>query len=160
LSFLNLGAECFSSVLSETRSSTSTTATLKDFVLGQLQSCGARIQISPSAVNEVGQTHIFTVHVDKRSGGTFTPIAGVHPTVSLMTTGGASVTGTVVDNCATTGTNANGDCTVSFTSPSAGVVTGHASATVTVDTSTVTVETDGQGGNSPDAVKRFVDGRI
>ena len=38
LSELGLGNECFSSVASETRSSTSTTAVLKDFVLGQLAS--------------------------------------------------------------------------------------------------------------------------
>ena len=39
LSALNLGDECFSSVVAETRSSTSTTAVLKDFVVGQLGSC-------------------------------------------------------------------------------------------------------------------------
>jgi len=39
LSTLGLANECFSSVLLETRSSTSTTATLKDFVLGQLGQC-------------------------------------------------------------------------------------------------------------------------
>ena len=49
LSALGLGDECFSSVMSETRSSTSTTATLKDFVLGQLASCGATISTTPSA---------------------------------------------------------------------------------------------------------------
>src|SRR5947207_9002835 len=39
LSAFNLGGQCFSSVLSETRSSTSTTAVLKDFILGQLGTC-------------------------------------------------------------------------------------------------------------------------
>jgi hypothetical protein len=39
LSKLGLGGECFSSVVSETRSSTSTTAVLKDFVIGQFANC-------------------------------------------------------------------------------------------------------------------------
>jgi len=46
---INLANECFSSFLSETRSSTSTTATLKDFVLGQFSVCGAGIVTTPSA---------------------------------------------------------------------------------------------------------------
>jgi hypothetical protein len=48
LSLLGLANECFSSVGSETRSSTSTTATLKDFVLGQFASCDATISTTPS----------------------------------------------------------------------------------------------------------------
>jgi hypothetical protein len=36
---INLGGECFASVVSETRSSTSTTATLKDFVLATFGKC-------------------------------------------------------------------------------------------------------------------------
>ncbi len=41
LTKLGLANKCFSSVASETRSSTSTTATLKDFILGNLQNCGS-----------------------------------------------------------------------------------------------------------------------
>ncbi len=48
LSLLGLGDECFSSVASETRSSTSTTATLKDFVLGGFGACGASLVTTPS----------------------------------------------------------------------------------------------------------------
>jgi hypothetical protein len=44
LSTLGLGGECFSSVASETRSSTSPTATLKDFVLDNFGECTAGIQ--------------------------------------------------------------------------------------------------------------------
>ena len=53
LSLLGLGDECFSSVLSETRSSTSTTAVLKDFVLGQFANCTATMttQVSNTTVN-------------------------------------------------------------------------------------------------------------
>jgi hypothetical protein len=48
LSTLGLSNECFSSVASETRSSTSTTATLKDFVLGQFGSCTATMTTAAS----------------------------------------------------------------------------------------------------------------
>src|SRR5206468_5536486 len=43
LSLLGLGNECFSSVSAETRSSTSTTAVLKDFVLAGFGSCSSKI---------------------------------------------------------------------------------------------------------------------
>jgi hypothetical protein len=49
LSQLNLGGECFSTVVSETRSSTSPTATLKDFVVGQFAVCAAGLSTTPSA---------------------------------------------------------------------------------------------------------------
>ena len=45
---INLASECFSSFVAETRSSTSTNAQLKDFVLGQFQPCGATIVTAPS----------------------------------------------------------------------------------------------------------------
>jgi hypothetical protein len=45
---INLGDECFSSFVAETRSSTSTTATLKDFVLGQFAVCTATMTTTPS----------------------------------------------------------------------------------------------------------------
>ena len=48
LSLLGLADECFASVSAETRSSTSTDATLKDFVLGQFTSCEANLRTTPS----------------------------------------------------------------------------------------------------------------
>lgn len=49
LSLLGLSDRCFAAVASETRSSTSTTATLKDFVLGGFGSCDTKIETTPSA---------------------------------------------------------------------------------------------------------------
>jgi hypothetical protein len=49
LSLLGVSDECFSSVASETRSSTSTTATLKDFVLGGFGTCGSTLTTTPKA---------------------------------------------------------------------------------------------------------------
>lgn len=47
LSALGLANLCFSSLASETRSSTSTTATLKDLVLGQMGQCGSDVTTTP-----------------------------------------------------------------------------------------------------------------
>src|SRR5262245_24677908 len=53
LSLLGLGDECFASVASETRSSTSTSATLKDFVLGGFGECTSKTKTTPvSGVDE------------------------------------------------------------------------------------------------------------
>jgi hypothetical protein len=48
---INLSGECFATLVSETRSSTSTTATLKDFVLGQFAQCKATLETTPSATS-------------------------------------------------------------------------------------------------------------
>ena len=48
LSALGLSNTCFASVASETRSSTSTTATLKDFTLGQFAACGSKVTTQSS----------------------------------------------------------------------------------------------------------------
>jgi len=47
LSAFNLGGECFASFASETRSSTSPTATLKDFVLGGFANCNSGTKTTP-----------------------------------------------------------------------------------------------------------------
>ncbi len=46
-SSINLGGQCFASFASETRSSTSTTAVLKDFVLGGFGRCGSTTVTTP-----------------------------------------------------------------------------------------------------------------
>jgi hypothetical protein len=53
LSAFGLGGECFASFLSETRSSTSPSATLKDFVLGSFASCTSGIKTTPSITGSV-----------------------------------------------------------------------------------------------------------
>jgi hypothetical protein len=47
LSKLGLGGECFATVASETRSSTSTTATLKDFILSKFGECSSKVETTP-----------------------------------------------------------------------------------------------------------------
>jgi hypothetical protein len=123
----------------------------------------AKIAIAPSATNEVGHSHTFTVTLMKDTGtGTFVPAAGEHVTVTLADSNGASH-GTPTGSCTDAGANtdANGQCTITFVSNSAGAVTGHASATLSVAGSApFTVQTDGVAPNSGDAVKTFVDANI
>jgi hypothetical protein len=57
LTALGLGDKCFSSVAAETRASTSTTATLKDFTLGSFGACGATVTTQSSLT---GSTSIGT----------------------------------------------------------------------------------------------------
>jgi uncharacterized repeat protein (TIGR01451 family) len=123
----------------------------------------ARISITPNATNRVGQSHTFTVKLEKDIGtGTFVPAAGEHVVVALVDANGAihtAPTGTCAD--AGSNTDANGQCTITFTSNSTGTVTGHASSTLSVNGSgSFTVQTDGVAPNSGDAVKTFVDARI
>jgi hypothetical protein len=73
LSKFNLGGECFSSIASETRSSTSTTATLKDFVLGQFAVCGASMTTTPSTTGEVSPGQSVTDQADVTGTGTSSP---------------------------------------------------------------------------------------
>ncbi|HEU5257263.1 MAG TPA: hypothetical protein VFU28_14820 [Vicinamibacterales bacterium] len=65
LTQLGLGDECFASVGSETRSSTSTTATLKDFVLGGFGKCTATLSTQVS------------------NAGPVAPGTGVHDTLTV-----------------------------------------------------------------------------
>jgi hypothetical protein len=82
LSTLGLAGECFSSMVTETRSSTSTTAVLKDFVITPLSTCKPNLSTQASA----------TVATPVLPG---TP---VHDTATVTITGGANPpdpTGTV-----------------------------------------------------------------
>jgi uncharacterized repeat protein (TIGR01451 family) len=121
----------------------------------------AKITIAPSATNEVGQPHTFTVTLSKESGNGFVAAPNEHVDVTLTDANGASHSAPT-GSCTTAGANtdANGQCTITFTSGAAGTVTGHATATLNVGGTTITVSTGGAAGNSGDAVKTFVDANI
>jgi hypothetical protein len=67
LTTLGLGDRCFSSVAAETRSSTSTTATLKDFTLGGFGKCESRVTTQSSIT---GSTSIGTGSVSVSDSAT------------------------------------------------------------------------------------------
>jgi hypothetical protein len=122
----------------------------------------ARISIAPDATNEVGQPHTFTVTLEKDTGtGTFVPADAEHVDVTLTDSNGATSTAPT-GSCTTAGANtdAAGQCTITFTSPTAGKVTAHASASLNIGGATVTAASNGSGGSSVDAVKTFVDANI
>lgn len=115
LSLLGLAGTCFSSVLSETRSSTSTTAVLKDFVLGQLGNCTPALTTSVAGLPTGSRV--------------VSPGTAVHDTATITVTGATSpddATGTVSfaycysatanPDCSTGGVGAGTDKALSDTS--------------------------------------------
>jgi hypothetical protein len=109
LSTLGLAGECFSSVVSETRSSTSTTATLKDFVIGNFAVC------KPTLTTEASATVASPV----------TPGTAVHDTATITVSGGTSPTdptGTVTFFLC--GPIASGDCSTGGTNIGTGDLSG------------------------------------
>ena len=123
----------------------------------------ARITITPNAANEIGKPHTFTVAVEQDSGSGFVGVSGAHVDFTLTNTPPANA---VLDAAASTcdnagpNTDAQGKCTIVFTSAKPGNVTGHATATITVAGGSVTLATNGVAPNSGDAVKTFVDANI
>ena len=121
----------------------------------------ARISISPDKVNEVGDTHTFVVTAEVNAGdgnGWIDAADDTIVTVVLTAANGAAVEDPV-DDCADPGLS-GGTCSVSFTSLTAGTVTGHASASLSVGGLSIDVATDGTGENGVDATKVFVDAWI
>ena len=112
----------------------------------------AKIEITPDATNEVGKPHTFTVTLQKDAGNGqgFVAAAGRARDVTLTDSNGATHSAPT-GSCTTAGanTNASGQCTITFTSNTAGKVTGHASSTLSVvGSAPFTVATDGVAPNS------------
>src|SRR5262249_357184 len=109
LTALGLGDTCFASVASETRSSTSTTATLKDFILGQFGTC---ISGTTTQSSITGSTSIGTGSVS------------VHDSATVTVTGVTTWNGTVqfhlrgpIGSPLEVSTNIGGPVAVSNTTP-------------------------------------------
>lgn len=120
----------------------------------------AKISITPSEVNEVGDAHVFNILVTATAASAGIVIAT--PT-SLVSPGGALTTNTLACDATvqSAGTGATRSCTLTINSATAGVFTANASATVTIGgTEVFNLTTDGQGENSGAAVKTYVDASI
>jgi hypothetical protein len=133
----------------------------------------AYVTIGPSATNPVGAPHTFTAQFFENTGtGYVTVPDGTAVTVTLTAAGGASITpistvpssnlpgpGNPSDtfNLITTTIGGNGgEVQVTFTSPTAGTVTGHANFTITLNGVMISRATgDGKSQDSSDAVKTF-----
>jgi hypothetical protein len=141
LSTLGLSTECFSSVASETRSSTSTTATLKDFVLGNFGKCTSGLTTTPKQSD--GTT---TIPAGGLSIGTGSVVA--KDSAALAITGSQNWTGNLkfflckeantTDTCTTGGTQIG---------PVAGVTVTNATTQPFVsDAATITAAANGTTG--------------
>jgi hypothetical protein len=132
---------------------------------------GAFITIEADGNNPVGVAHTFTVTVMQDDDTTVNPPGFVPATVgnvdvTLTNSGGAvavlNAAASTCDDNQPSGDNldASGQCTVVFTSNSAGTVTGHATVSLTVGGTALVRQTDGVAPNSDDAVKTFFTGVI
>jgi hypothetical protein len=127
LSTLGLSGECFSSVASETRSSTSTTATLKDFVLGQFAVCQGALttQASETVASPVLPGHA----VHDTATVTINSASAPDPTGTVTFSYCFSATAVPTGGCPTGGTSAgtgilgdeNHDGTIDDTTPNDGL---------------------------------------
>ena len=119
----------------------------------------ARIHITPSATNRVGENHTFTALVEKNLGPGWVAAAGETVTITLTDSSGAAANPSTPLSGTT---DAGGHFSATFTSATPGQVTGHASSSLTLGWAhdPIVVQTNGQGLNGSDAVKTFVDARI
>jgi hypothetical protein len=118
----------------------------------------AFISIAPTAVNEVGTPHTFTVTVVQDPGtGVLQLAPNVPVTVTCNPHNGAAPSGPFNGT-----TNASGTFLVTVNSQTTGSLTCHASATVTLGNppTTFTISTDGVAPDSGDATKTWVDANI
>jgi len=111
LTALGLAGECFAAFSAETRSSTSPTATLKDFVLGGFAACGSSLTSTPSVT---GSTSIGTGSVSVSDQATVT-VTGADPwagTVHFTLDGPGGVTADIGSVPIQSGTPATDPVTV------------------------------------------------
>ncbi|HXL42746.1 MAG TPA: hypothetical protein VN960_01670, partial [Gaiellaceae bacterium] len=118
----------------------------------------ANIQITPNGVNRVGDSHIFTAHVNVNAGngaGFVDAPNGTSISFTIDSGPGAFQTATP---CSTTG--GTGSCQITLSSSVTGVTTVSAHSTLTVGGISLTRHTNGSGANSGPATKRWVNAKI
>src|SRR5439155_165881 len=118
-------------------------------------------------VNAVGDPHTFTVTVLQDDG--LTAAQGGDEVGSVTATSGASVSVTLTDSNGAVDvpagslsgtTDPSGHFSVTFTSQSAGIVTGHATASLTVSGVSLSRATDNTHGSTGDTVNGFVVAKV
>lgn len=138
LTSLGLSGECFATVTSETRSSTSATATLKDFVLGSFGSCGSQTVTTPQLgdgtaipADGVSIGASASVVVQDQAVVSLPGSPGINPTgtVSFHLCGPTPLSDANYTLCTTGGTAIGSDKTLSGTSNPATVISDKATVT-------------------------------
>lgn len=148
---------CFSTFMSKTRTSQSFSSELKDFALGSFNTCDAFITIAPDGVNEVGDSHEFTAHVETNATGAFQNAAD-GTTINFAKVSGPGTLS--ASSCQTSG--GTGSCSVNLSSSTSGTTVVAASTAVQVGPTTVARSTNGNSGpgGSGNATKQWVDGYV
>ena len=123
---IDLDGQCFASFASETRSSTSTTAVLKDFVLGGFGRCGSSTVTTP-VLNDASSTPIGAAGVSIGTGGS----VQVRDSAVVTATGGAvTPSGTVAFwLCGPTATSSTALCETGGASLGSTTITGTSNPT-------------------------------
>lgn len=148
---------CYSTFIGKTRTSHEWNSEIKDFALGDFNTCDASISIGPSGVNPTNTQHDFIAHVESNASGTMQPVEGARVTGTL--TGEGSWVPAADNTC---DTDSSGNCTLTITSSEPGVSTVNASTTISVSGTSITRSTSttsGPGGSGP-ATKNWVDDYI
>lgn len=117
----------------------------------------AKISITPDGTNEINDTHTFTLHaeIDGGFGGGFVAVPAGTSLTAIKTSGPGTISGSP---CLTSG--GTGSCDVTDTSATPGVDSVKGVADITINGTTIHVETDGTGGSSGPATKTWVDANI
>lgn len=166
---------CFGSFMAETRSSDTLSATLKDFALGDFNTCNASVSIAGTGTNRVGVEHTFTVTATQSTGGGTGPATNGHATVALTGSNGIAAADIDINEadstCDDAGDNldSSGQCVIKFVSNETGKITGHVSVDINLGGGSIlTRDTDpattaigaGPNGSETPAVKTYVDATI
>jgi hypothetical protein len=122
----------------------------------------AAITIGQTGEGPVGGKQHFTVQLRINPGTGWQPAAGAEVTVRLTDGGGADHVKVPAESTCGGATDGTGSCRITFTSATAGTVTGNARATLTLwgvtfvrDTNPATAPPPGPGGSGP-ATRTFV----
>jgi hypothetical protein len=154
---------CQVSFVAKSRSSSSLDSELKDFEIGELTFCDARVQVfadsaltDTSAAARAGDSHEFTVLVEQigpSTGFSWEPAEGAIVQGLVVPSLGSDAVLDPSSTCVTSATLADGTCTLLVSSTSTGQATISASATVDLNGSAVTV-------NSNEATMTWVDADV
>ncbi|HZE16077.1 MAG TPA: hypothetical protein VE197_10420, partial [Mycobacterium sp.] len=148
---------CINSFMTHTRSSQSFTAELKDLTVNSLNSCDANISVGNDGINEVGDPHTVTGHVNVRDAATFQNAPAGTTINFAIVSGPGSLS---ASSCTTT--DDSGSCSVTLNSSVAGTTIVSASTNVTVDGDTLYRTTNGDAGQggSGNLTKHWVDASV
>lgn len=121
-----------------------------------------RVTFSPDATREIGTAHTFTLTAEQNLGnGAWVPAPSARFVVSRTNLNDASA-GSATSGCQSSGTDANGHCSITVSSPTTGQVRVHVLSFFWTVSGQLIVRQSGDGnhGDGDNAIASFADGRI